>query len=194
MKTFKKLVLVVFMFGTLFNYANEKKDFNTIVNAKKVKIEFTNVKKGNYVFVKDSFGTTLYSEEIKTNGEYLKFFDFSSLRTGNYTLELEKNTEIIESSFSKEGKAIVFKDNLTKTINKPAIYTKNNSIYISKLNFDNKGLEVEVFYNDEKVYTETLKSNSKSLNRVYKLLNDKKGEYTIVAKNNGRNFIKRFKF
>lgn len=194
MKTFKKLVLVVFMFGTLFNYANEKKDFNTIVNAKKVKIKFTNVKKGNYVFVKDSFGTTLYSEEIKTNGEYLKFFDFSSLRSGDYTLELEKNTEIIESSFSKEGKAIVFKDNLTKTINKPTIYLKNNSIYISKLNFDNKGLEVDVFYNGEKVYTETLKGNTNSLNRVYKLLNTKKGEYTIVAKNNGRNFIKRFKF
>lgn len=194
MKTFKKLVLVVFMFGTLFNYANEKKDFNTIVNARKVKIEFTNVKKGNYVFVKDSFGTTLYSEEIKTNGEYLKFFDFSSLRSGDYTLELEKNTEIIESSFSKKGKAIVFKDNFTKTINKPAIYIKNNSIYISKLNFDNKGLEVDVFYNDEKVYTETLKGNTNSLNRVYKLLNTKKGEYTIVAKNNGRNYIKRFKF
>ena len=47
MKTNKKLVLVVvFMFGTLFNYANNDKDFNRIVNAKKVRVAFKNVKKG----------------------------------------------------------------------------------------------------------------------------------------------------
>lgn len=194
MKTFKKVVLVVFMLGTLSNYANDKKKFKGIANAKKVKIEFANVKKGNYVSVKDSFGATLYSEEIKSDGNYSKFFDLSSLQTGSYTLELENNAEIIENSFSKEGKKIIFKSEKAKTINKPTIYLKNNSIYLSKLNFDKENLEINVFYEGTKVHTEVLKSKSNSLSRVYKLLNNKKGEYTIVAKNNGRNYIKRFKF
>ncbi|MDP5105836.1 MAG: hypothetical protein NWQ31_06670 [Polaribacter sp.] len=47
MKTIKNRVLVVvFMLVTLCNYANNVKDFNEIVNAKKVKVVFDNVKKG----------------------------------------------------------------------------------------------------------------------------------------------------
>ena len=54
MKTIKRRVLVVvFMLGTLFNYANNEKEFNKTIDAKKVKVVFKDVKKGQLLSVKD---------------------------------------------------------------------------------------------------------------------------------------------
>lgn len=193
MKTIKKIVLVVLMLVTLSSYASDKKNFNNRVNAKKVKIEFTNVRKGNFLYIKDVFGFKLYSEEIKTNGSYSKYFDFSLLKMGNYTIELDKSTELIKNIFSKKGKVVLLKKSDLKTVNKPVIYLKNNKIFLSKLNFDKQALKVEVFFNGNLVHKEVLKSKSNSLYRIYKLQNSIKGEYRIVVKSNNRNYIQSFK-
>ena len=48
MKTIKrKLVVVVFMLGTVFNYANNTKEVSRLIETKNVKVEFKNVKKGH---------------------------------------------------------------------------------------------------------------------------------------------------
>ena len=125
MKTFKKRVLVVvFMLGTLFNYANNDKDFNTKVDAKKVKIVFKNVKKGNLLIIKDKNGVQLHSELISKYGKLIKTFDFSTLNNGKYTVELNKDFEILINTIEVLNNKVIFNKSSEKKIFKPVIRTK----------------------------------------------------------------------
>ena len=192
MKTLKKTILVVCMFGTLFNYANDKKNFSIKLDTKKVKVEFPNVKKGNSIFIKDKYGQKLYSEGINITGNYSKTFNLSSLEKGIYSIELHTNTEVFEKEFYIKNKDLTLKKHLERKINKPSVYTKENTLFISKLNFNKKEVNIEIIYDNETILKESIKSDKPVLNRVYKLLKDKKGKYTVIVKNNGRNFTKIF--
>ncbi|WP_397444786.1 hypothetical protein [Polaribacter sp. R77954] len=192
MKTLKKrLVLVaVVMLGTLANYANDKVVHNNL-NAKKVKVVFKGTKKGQQLTIKDQQGTILYSEDVKTEGELSKVFDFSKLNNGSYTLELEKDFQIIVKSLKIEGNKVTFDENAKKVIFKPVVRSIDNKVLISKITFDEKPLDVALYFNNEIIYSETLKGNT-ILNRVYKLDEEIKGEYKVVIRNNGRSFTNKF--
>ena len=89
-----RVLVVVFMLGTLVNYANDK-DVNNVIHAKKTKVVFKGAKKGHQLKIKDSNGILLHVENVNIEGNLIKFFDFSKLQDGDYTLELEKDFEII---------------------------------------------------------------------------------------------------
>ena len=96
MKTIQtKVLIVVFMLGSFVNYANNDLDFNKIINAKKVKVAFKNVKKGHQLTLKNEKGVKLHSETVSITGLLTKVFDLSSLKNGIYTIELNKDYEII---------------------------------------------------------------------------------------------------
>lgn len=193
MKTIKRTVLVVvFMLGTLVNYANNN-DFNNILNAKKVKVVFKDAKEGHQLRVKDQNGIVLYSENVKSEGKLTKVFNFAQLNDGNYTLELEKDFQIIVKSLKIEGNTVTFNKVAEKVIFKPVIRNENNKLMISKISFDEKPLEIALYFNDEIIYSETLKGDS-IVNRVYKLDEYLKGDYEVIIKNNGRSYTKKFKF
>ena len=94
MKSLKtRVLLVALMLGTLMSFANPSE-----LDAKKIKIEFTDVKKGHELTIKNNEGNILYTEEVERKGDLVKIFDFSKLENGSYTLELEKDFEIIIKS------------------------------------------------------------------------------------------------
>lgn len=192
MKTIKKTVLVVVLvLGTLTSYANNTV-LNNVLNPKKVKVVFKNAKKGHELKVKDVNGTILYTENVTKEGEFTKFFDFSKLKNGNYTLELNKDFQIIVKSINIENGNVIFNKDSEKIIYKPVIRNEENRLMISKISFDEKPLQVALYYNNEMIYTETLQGSS-VVNRVYKLDEDLTGNYRVVVMNNDRNYSNEFK-
>ena len=192
MKTIKRTVLVVvFMLGTLVNYAN-KSDFNNELNAKTIKIVFKETKKGEQLRVKDQNGVVLYSENVKSEGKLTKVFNFNELNDGNYTLELEKQFQIVVKSLKIVNNKVIFNAAAEKVIFKPVVRNENNRLLISKINFDEKPLQVALYFNDEIIYSETLEGDA-IVNRVYKLDEKLKGDYKVVIKNNDRSYINNFK-
>jgi hypothetical protein len=181
MKTIKRRVLVVvFMLGTLFNYANNETAFNKTVDAKKVKVVFKDVKKGQLLTIKDKDGFQLHSETVSSQGELIKFFDLSSLSNGVYTIELKKEFVItIKSLLVKDNNVSFIKDS-EKIIFKPVIRTEENLVLVSKMNFDKKPVKIALFYNDEVIYSETLKGEL-MLKRVYRLDKELKGDYKVLV-------------
>ena len=194
MKTNKRLVLVVvFMLGTLFNYANNGKEINSkTVNAKKVRVEFKNVKKGHLLTIKDKNGVQLHSETVTKIGDLNKTFDLSSLIDGTYTIELNKDFKIIVKTINVKNDRVFFNNNDNKVIAKPIISNNENILKISKINSNKEPLKVVVYYNSEIIYTETIENNT-VLNRVYKLNKDITGEYTAIVYSNNRSYSKNFK-
>ena len=185
----KYLVVIVMMLVTSINYAN-KNTAVKIVDGKKVRIEFESVKKGHTLSVKDKNGTVIYSQEIENSGTYSKVLDLSKLEKGNYTTELEKDFEIIIKPFTVLDGQVSFDEE--KTIFKPVIRTENNLVLISKLAFDNQPLKIAIYYNDEVIFSETVKDEKNLLKRVYKLSKEEKGDYKVIINSNNRSYIKDF--
>ena len=194
MKTNKRLVLVVvFMLETLFNYANNGNEINSkTVNAKKVRVEFKNVKKGHLLTIKDKNGVQLHSETVTKIGDLNKTFDLSSLIDGTYTIELNKDFKIIVKTINVKNDRVFFNNNDNKVIAKPIISNNENILKISKINSNKEPLKAVVYYNSEIIYTETIENNT-VLNRVYKLNKDITGEYTAIVYSNNRSYSKNFK-
>jgi hypothetical protein len=65
-------------------------------------------------------------------------------------------------------------------------------VIISKLALDYPEMEVELYYEDELIHSETVKGD-KTLNRVYKLDKTIKGQYAIIVKTNGRVYSENFR-
>lgn len=188
----RKVLIIVFMLVTFINYANNS-DFENGFDASKVKVEFNHVKKGHQLSIKDEKGVTLHSENIKKQGKLVKTFDFSELENGNYTLELDKDFEIVIQSVTIKNNKVTFNEAADKIIFKPFIRNKENKLMITRNNFDKKPLEIDIYYNGEIIYSETANSDV-ILNRVYRLNKEIKGDYLVIVRNNGRNYVNRFKY
>lgn len=187
MKSLKTRVLVLaLMLGTLMSFANPSE-----LDAKKIKIEFTDVKKGHELTIKNNEGNILYTEEVERKGDLVKIFDFSKLENGSYTLELEKDFEIIIKSIKINNDTINFDETSKKKIFKPVVRTQKNRLMVSKVSFDNKPVEVTLLFNDEVIYSEKIAAQ-KVFKRIYRLDESQKGYYKIIIKNNGRIFVNPF--
>lgn len=193
MKTIKRIVLVVvLMLGTFTNYANNT-ELNSVLNAKKVKVVFKGAKRGHQLKIKDDSGIILHLEDVNQEGSLIKFFDFSKLKDGNYTLELEKDFEIIIKSINVKGKEVVFDGESKAKIFKPVIRNEKNKLMITQIAFDKKPLEVEIYYNNEIIYSETVTGDA-ILNRIYRLDEEMVGDYKVVLNKNNRSYTKEFNF
>jgi hypothetical protein len=193
MKTIQtKVLIVVFMLGSFVNYANNDLDFNKIINAKKVKVAFKNVKKGHQLTLKNEKGVKLHSETVSITGLLTKVFDLSSLKNGIYTIELNKDYEIIVKTLEVKNNKIIFNEASKKVILKPVIRNKENILMISKANFHKKSMKIALYFDDEIIYSETLE-NEEIFNRVYKLDEEIKGEYRAVLSINSRSYFYNFK-
>ena len=187
----RRVLVAVFMLATLVSFANNSEGRN-VSNTKNVKVVFDKVKKGQKLTIKDIHGVILYTENVAKEGKLVKTFDFSQLVDGSYTLELEKDFQIVVKSLKiKEGKVSLNKAS-EKVILKPVIRNDENILMITKIAFDKKPIDVALYYNDEIIYSETVKGDA-ILNRVYKLDQELKGDYKVVVQNNGRSYSNEFK-
>jgi hypothetical protein len=193
MKTIKKRVLVVvFMLGTLFNYANKERHFNKTINPEKVKVVFKDVKKGQLLTVKDENGVQIYSETVSSEGEFVKFFDVSSLNNGLYTIELHKEFVIIIKSLIVKDHNVSFIEDSEKIIFKPVIRNEENLVLISKMDFDKKPVKIALFFNGEVIYSETTKGEE-MLKRVYRLDKELKGDYKVTVYCDDKSYSNEFR-
>lgn len=185
----KRILLAVFMLGTLISHAKDNNTSSIKLDVKRVKVEFKTVKKGQTLSIKDDRDIVIYSQKIKATGTFSQVFDLSNLEEGNYTTELEKDYEILVQSFQVVHKQISFKSK--KIIFKPIIRNKEDLILISKNNFENKPLRVVLYYKDNVIFSETV-TGKEILKRVYKLSKSKKGNYKVVINTDNRMYIKDF--
>ncbi|WP_299062544.1 hypothetical protein [uncultured Polaribacter sp.] len=185
----KKTVLVVLMFATLFVSANENEKPS---KAKKtVKVEFKNVKVGHTLKIKDKQGIVVYKDKIKTEGNFTKNFDFTALENGVFSMELEKDFEIVIKEFSIKDGFVTFLETDNTSIFKPVIRTKNDLLLITKLCFNNEPLNITIYYDNE-VILEDNAAGAQILNKAYKLSLNKTGNYKVVIYSDDRKYSKDF--
>lgn len=193
-KEVKKGIVLITMLSAILSYAN-----NPVAIEKKVEIENTtlsinNVKQGQQLVIKDYYGIVLYKELIETSGAYHKGFDLTALPNGDYYFELDKGLEIQVIPFKVYMNKVEFlKDKETKFF-KPVIRFKDNKVLLSRLSFDNKPLEVNIYYDYDNGYSsyellhlEKFK-DTRIIERVYALDKTKKGNYKVVVITEGRAF------
>ena len=124
MKTIKKITLVALMLGTLIGYANEDKISTNNKAKRTVKVEFNNVKKGQSLTIKNEDDLTAYNNEITSSGNYSRTFDISALEDGIYSVELNKDFEVVNKTFYVKNSLATFLNNKDEKIFK---YRTKNS-------------------------------------------------------------------
>ncbi len=187
--TMKKILLVVLMLGTLISYANDNITSDNTLNAKRVKVEFRAVKKGQTLTIKDDKGTTLYNQVVTTSGNYSRLFDLTALENGSYTAELDKDFEVIIKPFIVDNGLVTFLGEKKEKIFKPVIVNKNDLVLISKIEFNNKPLNVTIYHENEIILTEKVKGGI-YLNRAYSLAESPRGNYKVIIATNNRTYSK----
>lgn len=184
MKTvFKKILVLAITLGSLTGYANAKTD---IIPSSKL------VSKGDHISVSDAAGVVLYSGSINYNGNIQNLYDFSQLQDGIYTVEVNKDFEIDVNSVKVKANKVTFIETTSKKIFKPVFRLNDSQLIISKLAMDSNEMDIELYFKNDIILSETIKG-SDVLNRVYKLDQNLKGEYTAIIRANGRVFVENFK-
>lgn len=193
-KEVKKGILLVAMLSAMLSNATRPATFEKKVEIKNSTLSIHNVKQGQQLVIKDYYGIVLYKELIEKSGAYTKGFDLTTLPNGVYYFELDKDIEVQVIPFKVYKNKVEFlKDKETKFF-KPVIRFKDNKVLLSRLSFDNKPLEVKIYYDGysgfsdyELIHTEKFK-DTKIVERVYALDKTKKGNYRVVVKTEGREF------
>ena len=188
--TSRKILVVAFMLGTLIGYANENK--TSFDDAKKVRVVFNSVKKGQTITLKNNNGNTIYNQEILNAGKYSRIFNLAALENGTYTAELNKNYEVIVKPFTVKEGTISFKTTEEYTIFKPVIRTENNLLYITKINLNEEPVKVSLYYENEVIYTNTF-TETPVVNKVFRFLENESGNYRVVINGDNKSFVEEFK-
>lgn len=184
MKTlFKNILVLAVMLGTCTSYANATLE---------VSPTFNNVKKGNSITVTNAAGAVIFSGRINFDGNISRLYDFSQLRDGLYSIEVNKDYLIEISTVKVKNNIVNFIDHKPVKVFKPVFRVIEDTIIISKLALDTPEMEVKLYYEDELIYSETAEGDE-ILNRVYKLDKTIKGEYSAIVKSNGRVYIENFR-
>ena len=191
-KVIKTNVLMVAMFTMMLNNANANNFIPLKKEFKETTLTLNNVKKGHRLLIKDLNGLVLYKEFIQDSGSYYKGFDLTSLPSGDYYFELDKDLEIKIIPFNVTSNDVVFDKKNETSIFKPTVRVKNNKVFISKLSLDLKPFEIKVYQEnpgkDYLLYSETIE-NTKVIERLYTLPENQKVSYKIIFKTEGREFV-----
>ncbi|GAA4246781.1 MULTISPECIES: hypothetical protein [Winogradskyella] len=184
MKTLLKNILVLaVVLGTCTSYANTT--INTTSPSK-------DLRKGDHISVSNKAGEVVYSGRINYNGNIEKLYDFSQLEDGIYTVEVNKDFEIDINSIQVKNNKVTYLETSNKKIFKPVFRSEDSKVIISKLAMDTNEMVVELYFENDLIHTETIKGKE-ILNRVYKLDQNLKGNYTAIIRANGRVFVEDFK-
>ena len=178
----RRILVVAVMLGTYTGYANEKMEVKSISN---------NVTKGNYISVTDASGEVIYSGRINHSGNLTSLFDFTQLKNGIYTIEVNKDFVIEVKSIQVKDNIVTFLNTSDEKIFKPVFRAEDSKVLISKLALGSNEMTVELYYENELIHAETVKGKD-VLNRVYKLDNTLRGDYRAIIRSNERVFIENF--
>jgi hypothetical protein len=181
-KVFKIILVLAVVLGTSTSYANE---------VVKIESTFNFVNKGNHISVSDAFGAVIYSGEVNYSGNLITLYDFTQLKNGKYDVEVTNGFKIEISTIEVKENIVSILEAKRKVIHKPVVRNENSSVLITKLALEGEDMEIELYFDGTLIHSETLKGKT-VLNRVYKLDDKLKGNYTTIIKSNNRVFIKNF--
>jgi len=187
--TLRKSILTAVMLTAMMSYATNGLEINPNNDLKKTTFSLNNVKEGNQLIIKDINGIILYKEQIEKSGTYSKGFDLTSLPSGSYVFELQKDLEIKFFPFTVNDETVVFNGEET-IIHKPFVTQKGNYVYVSKLALNEEPLEIKIYYDSELIYSEEIK-NTKTIEKTFKLSTKGRetSKYTMVLKTNDREYF-----
>lgn len=191
MNTIKNILLTAVTLTMLSSYATELNP--TRPSNQVTAVTFNNVKKGQQLTIIDSEATVLYQEKMKNNGTYAKKFDLSTLKNGNYSIELDQSVQIVTRYFEVSNGIVNFDNTMEQVFFKPVAIVKEDRLLVSQWSTTDEALDVEIYYNNDLIQEETL-SDSNQLGRIYQLSKENSGSYTVVMKSSGKTFYKVFEF
>ncbi|WP_299128612.1 DUF3244 domain-containing protein [uncultured Winogradskyella sp.] len=180
----KKLAIVALLLGTSATYANDSKEIVSIIK---------NVEKGDQITVKDDSGEIIYNNVIANDGNLTQLFDFSKLRKGDYTVEINKDYIIEINTIKVTDESVYIVKSSEEKVFKPVFRPLDNKLIISKIALDARELDVELYYKDELIFSENVEENEDVFNRIYKLDKTNKGFYKAIVKTNERVFVEYFR-
>ena len=186
MRTIRTITIVAMMLVSVLGYAEKR----TVI--KKAEFNFDNVKIGQLLNIKDEKGRTIYSEIIKTNGNISKTIEIDMFEDGLYSVELEKDFEVLVKPFEIENQTYITDDSQAYKFFKPVVKNDGNTLKVSQLSPEATSVKIEIYYADELIYSETVK-NENIVNRVFKLSTRAKGEYQVVIKEAQNVHVNHFK-
>jgi len=195
-KNSKKGILMVTLFATLLSFAKDASFYTVKDEAKRTALTLKNVKEGDLLSIKDDNGVTLYKESIQISGVYTKGFDLTSLPDGSYLFELEKDLEFSTIPFTVKSSEVVFNKEKETRFFKPFIRVEEDMVFVSQLALTEAPLEIKIYFTDnnyssdyELMHTENI-TNTKKIERVFRLSGLTKGSYKVVCSSQGKEFIK----
>ena len=177
----KKQIAVLLVLGASISsnkmYADGNNSNPLLKPANKMQVSFDKLSLGSKLYVKDSDGLILYSENIESEGKYNRVFNFSSLPENDYYFEIEKQACISIYPFAVVNDSVQFNEDLRSEIIKPLLVQENNWVKLMK-NLDQKqSLKVDIFYQGQDlIFSETFDNKGK-VGRLYDLSNSASGEY-----------------
>ncbi len=179
------LVLAVVL-GAYTSYANVTVNINPSVEESKVK-------KGDYISVSDRDGVLIYTGNVNRTGQLFSLYDFSELKNGIYSVEIDSAFEIEKYTIEIKNHTVVYNKTNKKKVFKPVFRVEDSNVIISRFMMDTKKATIEIYYEDQIIHTEIIHTNSPILNKVYKLDASIGGDYMVVVKTDAQVFSKNFK-
>jgi len=195
MKNLARKSLVVFGLMTMLSsFANEKvvtlKEKETNVTH----MRFENVLRGSSLSIVDQYGLVLYNEAIKQNGDYSKGFDLTTLPDGDYFFELNSEFKIVVRPFNVHSNEVVFDKNLEESIYKPMLRTKDDLVFVSRIDMENTALSYKIYYEDNYELVDAVSFEEfEKVEKVYDFSNSERGTYIFVFQFDGRKYTKAIK-
>ncbi len=190
----KNSIVVLLVMGAFFSgnkiYANENSN-PSVKPAKKTQVSFDNVNKESKLYIKDSQGQTLYTEDIrakdiKAEGNYNRSFDFSTLPANDYYFEVDKKAFISIYPFTVEDAFVELHEELNHEIVKPILLFGNNKARLMRNLDESQSIKVEIYYdNNNLVYSENIDHDG-FINRIYDFSKSASGDYLFSIEYEGR--------
>ncbi|WP_159022008.1 hypothetical protein [Formosa sp. L2A11] len=161
-----------------------------------ITLTLDNVKEGQHLYIKDAYGFTLYKKTFNKSGTVDNTFDFSSLPNGSYFFEHEKAYQVKVIPFNVAAGKVTFNTPSEKVIYKPVVKVKNNTIYLSKLDLNKTDVNVSLLYESDNNTFKVIHSedftDTANIQRAYSLSNKESGNYKMVIKADGREYVEYF--
>jgi hypothetical protein len=181
---FKNILVLAVMFGTFTSYAVEGLETSSNSTFK--------ITKGNLISVKDNSGKVIYSGRTNYNGNLKTLYNFTKLKDGLYSIEIDKDFEIITKTIEVKNHYVTYLGSTNETIFKPVIKIEEAKLLVSQSTFQKENVEIEIYYKDSLIHSEAIVANS-FLKRVYKLDENVRGAYTAIIRVNDRTYVEDFK-
>ena len=182
----KNSVAVILTVGALISannsYAGGKKDNPTLSSATNMQVSIDHVTPDSKVFIKDSKGQVLYSENIDHAGSFQKGFDVSSLPSNDYYLEVDKKAFVTVYPFTVKEHLAEFHEAEAREIMKPVLILDENQVKLMRNVDDKQTVFVEIYYQGQDlVHRERIDEEGK-IGRIYDFSTSASGDYLFSIK------------